>query len=365
MRKSIEIFPAQIEKIYLTAPFFFILIIIADLIFSVPLINNERVFAYFLTQTIFLNGIHIYFTFAFLMKLPEGRQWVKNSSENNPLFWILPIIVLFSLTFLFAHRFTGDLSSPIFTAYIIITLLGPSFHGVQQKKGLSLIYLRLAHDRAATIEEKSEIKKIEENERSSYLGFIIFFAAYLIFAASQRLNMALEANLIILLTRGAQLLYSLFLVRLIYLSIISYRYCGMNKVIYAARLLPFFFVPYSFYATLALAASHGLEYLGVYFTFSNRSTISKSALQNFYLLTLAMLAVGILLQTTRHFDGLTFLAWDTLNEIPLAVKILAAVSLGLTYLHYYLDGVMFRFSNKDSREAFLPMFMPQKVKRDA
>lgn len=71
-----KIFTAKQEKFNLVFPFLFFPILIWEYFLSEPISNESKAISIFIAKTLFLNHVHVYFTFSlfFCLKLEPGHK---------------------------------------------------------------------------------------------------------------------------------------------------------------------------------------------------------------------------------------------------------------------------------------------------
>ena len=95
----------------------------------------------------------------------------------------------------------------------------------------------------------------------------------------------------------------------------------------------------------AVTAAHGFEYL-----FITRKMLKNSSMKKDLVSVGALVAVGLV-----AYPSLRFIFNNYVGEPTVLVLIMMGLCQTLSYLHYYLDGVVFRFSDPEIRETVGPL----------
>lgn len=354
-RPAQTLFSPTFEQINLILPLVFILITAIDLNQNWTWTAQHKLVANFVSSSFFLNNIHAYFTFAFLFFIPEFRHWLDLSTTARRLFWLTPCFVLMAVCAMFCFVFWTKIPPALSKSIVLISILIPVHHGVQQTRGLSLLYNKKALRPDPPSTTVAQLNLADRWERRFFTAFLLFYCLYLTdrvlgfsqgFSAGQLLSFTSTSLFFSYSTCIAILIYKAFKFRAHY---------GFNKAIFLLRLILFALVPFSFFATFALAAIHGIEYLGVFNLVSQNSQITANQRRRFNWGTLAITLIGLLLLLPRPRDGIISLFVRPYNQVSPWLQFLAALSLGFTYLHYYFDRIIFKMSREESRQAILPL----------
>jgi hypothetical protein len=301
----------------------------------------------FIVNVFLLNGIHLGFPFIMLAAIPEGRALVRKkivSLGTSTFFFVCGTIVATLLVIVFLDFRVMPLPSPIDQIVSIGMLwtwaLIPTFHGMRQSGGLSLMMNRTLKAGFNTDIEKQRFLRFEKRERiclnGVYLGVLGGLAVLTLDEHSSGVMLAIFSLFAI---------FSAF--ALLFLIHREPSFKNTGKLMFAVRMV---FWPCGLYSTLAtwlLPVMHGEEYLG----FFNRVVGEKAkAVRRRALVWLLSSVVVILLSCflNLYVDVLHISKTDIFEWQPLAL-ILFAFQPFLTLMHYLTDGLIYKMGDKDVR----------------
>jgi hypothetical protein len=133
-------------------------------------------FMVFLTTLIFLDSVHIVFTYALLLASPEIREWSRSDKARAKSGWergktpamrFLVIAVVLGIVFYFLKISPNTATfRGMATIWLFLELLGPAHHTLAQMRGISLCYnSSLKRSRKFTEVESAMALKSEKFER--------------------------------------------------------------------------------------------------------------------------------------------------------------------------------------------------------
>lgn len=337
MRSSSGLFSESIEKINLFTPLLFFALMIWEYSTAKVFSANERTIALYITKVVFLNHLHVYFTFAMMLFLPEVRDWIKTvDSKGSVSVWTRVLIaycIFLSLNILIIKRLNPNIY--IFATLSLVFTLYAVHHGLLQFYGISRMY---KNSRSVELYEKPAI-------------YFIFF----IVAIQMGLRVFLPKTFDQFATPLTALSLLVF-VGLFCTILKQHKLIKTNKVYYISRYLFIIFIPTFFTASIALACLHGIEYLFVFLTASKNSTISLSKNKVFWGSLITCCILGILGSAFRRDSAIgasLFYANDqAVSWIWIA---LANLTGALSLVHFYMDGKLFSFKNNSNQEYILPL----------
>lgn len=344
----IRLFPQNEERLFLAFPLLFIpgVLYVA---FSGNLSfwgeHSERVL-HFICSVLFLNTVHVVFTFKMLLFFPEFNQFrQRNDARQRIGLWTELMVVVIFLIFFFLwgmNWLNASVWGPLgFVVYFFI-----NFHHVfRQVEGLAVAYdQRLS---LARPEIRLKLSKARSQEKWGY-GILIFLVA--LSALSEVLlnpGQSVVASKIIFLVAAAVAL-------LIYcqaLRIHSLR--ESNKGLYLLRL---FFFPLGIIdagCAIVILAFHGVEYLFVYRKLCRQSTFIRTGSSRiFFWLTIPLVIVLLL---PRPDAGISWILDESVRESYPMLKLMSAISASVAFLHFYLDRRLYDMKNVDVRETIGPL----------
>lgn len=339
-----SIFSPRIEKANLLFPILFVPFVAWELLTHKIFNFYQTSFSTYAVRIIFLNQIHVYFTFAMLLFFPEIRQWTKNSiTKKSNNFWIKT-----SVFFIFIY---GAITLFIYTKpYMVIQNLILYFfiiyghhHSLWQSYGLSRMYNAKDDKRRFEIFEKRIIHFI--------------FAVQSLRLFNRFFPKLFGSNQLIQFIDMSLLIFSLIaLITLIVACHRDHKLEQSNKIYFLSRYIFFILVPDAFIAALAIAAIHGVEYFFVFLKMSQNSK-QVEATKKIMWIFIGFISFIALVGTSFRNNSpvLPILLKMRLSEAPIFFLVLADLTKAFSLLHYYLDGLLFQFKNEKTRQLVLPL----------
>jgi hypothetical protein len=305
------------------------------LIFKNPVASETELIWSFITAYLFFDSTHVLFTFIFLFTLPEAKNLFRDSlkSRRTWIFTSLFLCVFLPLFFVLKrHNFIGPWAVDIL---FTIPLFLFARHSIRQIFGISMLYNVQAQyflDRS----ERERIASVEKRERK-LLGF--FVAAWVLYVFCK------QTSLKVFHLESIPLYAALFLLGIFFCMLTQYRgVLWRNKKIYLVRLLLF---PLAFFSPLGMmgvAAVHGTEYLFVVWNLISKSVIGrKRLLMSLLPITATLILAPRVLQDFSETDFYTAKFYE--NWSHLSKEIIFVVYMTVQYLHYYVDGLLFRLKD--------------------
>lgn len=348
----ITIFSSRLEKVNLFFPIVLLVILAWELLSGHVYTNDQKKIALFSAKILFLNHVHIYFSFALILFVPEMRNWVREKNVENQFFllrWLFVFLAVFGLYwwgFRFIRQNSSDLT--LLKFLLLLTTIVGLHHNYSQTLGLSLAYNHAAKT-PALAPEKALILRL------------VFLEKVLL-----KLLMALHFTLMLaaLLRPSSSTLFAIIKVAMPLLAIAAvvigwmYPQEYRNKKLFMLRYVFFAFIPVSFTALIAVLAIHGVEYLCVF-----RKMVTTSVQKNHLsqkLMTIGTIGfvavlttVGIFGRSSRGLWYKPLLPYD--SELGL---FLLAVATAAAFLHYHVDAYMFRMSDPITRASTGALLFP-------
>lgn len=309
--------------------------------------SNGKVYWRFFANVIMLNSLHVAMTFIFMAMLPDFRSWYSQeyySSRVSPILqWFLFFVFIFIMQLL---ERTEDFSPSV---YIKIVLLSYAiFHTSRQNLGLSILINR---KRLKVSSEK--IVKLENFERK--LVWIVVVCTIFPVATSSIpwLSFGIETAMI---RGGCALIMCVSVLHLVCSTALVLRKKSATKVIFLMRYLIYPLSLYSFLGIVGVGIMHGVEYL-----FVVHHLMSRASKKNFIIdfatyssVFLFVIVFWLSLMGTRSGIAQFFISEELLGFI---YGKYSSVLLGsIVFLHYHIDGKIFKFSQPGVRKNILPLF---------
>jgi hypothetical protein len=268
-----------------------------------------------------------------IFTFPEYQPWIEFQGGGSPLkFYVRLALKLVALFILFLLLFTKILPLNSFFL-LLVNLMIPMHHALSQSFGLSLLYNQKCVD-------LSSAKKQARNERILFTIFLFLMLAGSVFfslahpgAPSSIYRHVWSA--VKGITIGSALLLSA--IALAYPAEIRWK-----KLIFSLRYHLYALSYFSFFAVVSTKIVHGLEY-----AFVTRRALEKSKVMHWKLAagTLIAIVLGLGFMREIYFSSL-----GSQQEISFSLKALTALSVAISFLHYYLDRKIFRFRHAINRE---------------
>lgn len=361
---SHPLFARNLEILNLAMPFLWLIFVLGSSFFF-PGFHRELSGTHwdFVRNIIFLNTVHVLFSFILINRCSEVRTWIiGRQRKEGRRFWTRLLLIQFFFILLFA----GIKISPELMTFLesnTVILLLASFtvfglkihHNLSQMRGIAKLYD--IEPRLESAERWTKVKRAQSFEQIllKMILVVAFFMSSVVYfqAGRDRLPISVDSWMSI------QRIFIVALCLGIYINFFRYpRPWNLNKFLYLARLwiIPLLYLSPS--AVLALSSCHGVEYLCIFKTMKSRS---ENGTQWFSWYVLLILSIGLLLLILPYRD-MSILSYLTsglgIARIgPIGLGMLLGVGVSLSYTHYFLDAILFRFSQEETRELILPLIV--------
>jgi len=328
--------PAIYDLGSLLIPIVFLALGVFDGLANFEIGTSSENIAFAAVQLLFFNHIHIYFTFILLAQTQAFRAWRAEQIKRDPYFLVRISILFLFLVLISALmdklRFEGLLEVK-FGIIACISAIG-FHHLIAQSFGVWLIW---AHERHERQQSKGAIMVARGFVWTTTLSYpLLVFDSY--------------ANCLSPTARLAVMSCN-FLIGLL-VVVFSWRlYRSWNLTIYSARFLLYPMataLPILMYGAMA---AHGVESLILFRKLRDRTPSDQKSPREAWV----MLGVGLatVLATTKWPFVKAFLEAVDLKGSK-ALDVISAVSFALVYMHYHLEGHIYRMKDPCSREHILP-----------
>jgi hypothetical protein len=345
-----RIFSSPYEEINILFGLALVVLAAGEVLFGAPLSQTVKL-VFFFSMTILLGSTgHIGLTLALMLMLPEAKEWLAIKTRNRPwIFWAKAGLV-FSGTLLLALCAFDLLSvagmTVINIAYIFLLLdwLLVIHHSAAQTHGLVVAYNQQVRKNGGPATSP------RFSDRNRWLTLVMIacaFATPVLMTWSPQDSLARTVNL------------SLFAISALALAIYSYQSffpwhsLRRNQSLYGARLLLFPLMPLSFFAGMGYRGIHSIEYIMVFrkcFEHSRKPFVKSTVIFITASIFLFFLALGIF--ALAKDSEFLVAAWKPQESMAAWIKVLAALNAACTFTHYYLDRIIFRMRDEDSRRLF-------------
>ena len=315
--------------------------------FSIGPALSERPF-HLIANVLFLDTVHIVFTFVMIESFPELREWITTSYfKTIGHFRWFSIGALFFLTCFFAaaliafHSLLRDRLWLVELFFIWTTVV----HRLYQTKGMSALY---SH-RLLSTDLKAEIDKVQFRSIEKFESILFKLLIFVILLTSVTRSIGDDAAYVIHTSLNSwhylELAVAHGLVVLIFCN-------AARSPVWFQTAKPFFLMrlllaPLSFFslsALLALGAIHGLEHLMILTMMRSRSALSPAGGVRF------SRALGL------SALGLGFVSTLYILSPPGVIGLLAASFItGLAHLHFLTERFLFRMRRPLTRQMVGPL----------
>ena len=309
-----------------------------------PSISTQHIWAFF-SQIIFLNTIHILFTFDLLVAVPAYRDILKKGRPQIQALIIFCVFVAALALRLLESRLKGNWGLMILAVIILYDI----YHVMRQTLGLSLLYNFHSSKMLPNSNDIQRLKKLDLQERFT-CGFIILLGSsqFLIGHWIEKEHVSwVQIERIVMATFGCVLVFAL-MVQYYRINRVLFR----NKIIYVIRYALVMSTFISFFGLVVLKSVHGIEYFFVYRRIKNNSAPERGKLKflarAFILLLASIVFIGLLVEPSYGVFALFHL--EEMVDRPW-FHLLSVVVGALALVHYFLDGQIFAMKNEPVRQS--------------
>lgn len=305
---------------------------------------------------LFLDGIHVIYSFILVCSVPELQTW---SQAKTRFGWKLAAVAtILAVLFYFLRLSPLTVGTPLaISAFFLIEAFGPSQHTLAQIRGISFCYnstIRKLNRLSA-----GESERAMKTERREKLLFQLLLVGDLCTAVPHMNELFMKQHpaafgalrlfgvAVVCLGAGGILLNALFFPR----------QEQTNKLLFLSRVILYPIRLNFDFAYVLLRMTHGSEYLAVFRQIVTNSKASASKRRSIFRLTLLATAVYapiyvLTFQRVLNNAGIP--------DVPQAFFMSALLfHLVVRYLHYYMDRAMFRMSDASTRAAVAPLLVSQ------
>lgn len=307
--------------------------------------GSQKTFSFF-ADIVFFNSTHAAFTLVLLFFLPEFKLWRKSNQFLTKSFNLDILFVFFSLAILgtvggYTKKFDINLaliSIPLFlflNKFIFILL--ESNHALGQQYGISLLINQSSSNQEMNIKSEKREKFIFKIFRASF--FALLLVNIIIYDEGFQLNSWQT------LIRFIQMTITIIL---ILNSFFYNKDIVLRKIIFLSRNLTYLLIFNSHIAKYALFANHGIEYVVLTFAVIKNSNANKIEKNKVYKMLVLFSAVWLVATLPAYFLFKKFVTTEIFYVT------LFFMNVGAMF-HYWLDRVMFRMRNENTRHLIAPL----------
>ncbi len=338
-----SVFSKKVEILNLLLPVLFII-----LIFLIPEPKNNlsatfNFSLFFVSEFIFLNTLHVFFTITLLFFVPEFKNYMHDKSQvvGRPILKTWLGFYFFAVIFFSLQRyvnFTQTNNSAIMQISALVSIainLYIVHHGLSQSVGLSLTH----YSSFVKIPESGKIvlTKIMAAERR--LVPLVMLLTVIVFMALKLENKILTTTIFSISC----------LILFIYLGQILFKIYKFDIELFKLKLLfhsRFFLFLLFFYNSLAVAlraAVHGVEYFMVTKTIFSKSKLTCTKRNFFIYLILAVLFSVVTVNSLAQNVNQYF--YNKPFEGSFFDHFCYVFSMSLSVVHFFIDSFIYKMSD--------------------
>ena len=297
----------------------------------------------FISNVLFFDTIHIFFTFVFLWSFPEGKKWIEQTRlATRKGFWAFILFSVFVLTVCFSGFLIFFQTQFPDQTWVLefIFIFASVVHRLFQTRGLAGLY-------------EHELGPEQAFQNLGNLRKYLYRALIVMVIASALIRSPDDNSHYVIHTSPTDIHF--FLIGCMYLAIALIFWEASRdiktwrmsfKAIFLFRLL---LVPLSFFslaALLSLGAIHGVEHVLLLNKLRRNSLIGISSVKMYRRLLLIASAAGALLTSAYVLFPPTFFG-----------LIAASFIAGVAHAHFVCERFLFRMRNRETRDLIGPLIV--------
>lgn len=316
-----------------------------------PMFRGYSHWGNFIVGFIFLNVTHIIFTYIACAELGVFKRFLTDKLKYLNLYILIGLSIIFFGYSFITHYIQTD--AALYEQYkdifalrhlILLAFIYGAFHVRKQTMGFFLLYnQKLRSTFQLTEEESKKVTRLEKIERLLFIPIVWhpFLAVLVIFFENE-----------------AKVMYGSFIRFLPLLPALGliaisrmYPYAKQsNKFLFSLRIIFAGLAPYSFVAGLLERAHHGIEYYYIIKDFYGK--VFGGLTKAFYIGGFLYAAIA---SFTPYTDSFFRLLYEKPSEMGFFMFTVSWIVPALHLLHFYFDGVLFRFKDPLVRKHILPL----------
>jgi hypothetical protein len=336
---SATVFLKTDERINLVLPIAFLLLLVIgfplDSYLKLALGNSSGLAQRLLADILFLNVTHNAFTVMMIASFPELRPWISEQGKGSDRQFILRTFAIFIGLFAFITMALLSESKWIYGVFGVMSIFFPIQHAIAQSLGLSLVYNSKVGEAEAgdgLVKKKGITEWIERRLVAVLIllvvGSVIAIQLPVFSDQVARGDFGLkQSSMLFRMTLALGFL-------IVGLMLFYPRSIRAQKTLFALRFPVWAYALVSPLGLIATQIVHGLEYLFVMRKMANSSKFERWKSGALFLLFLTVV-FGIF--RVVYYDATIV----TLDQAPLWLVLIAALSTAFSFLHYYLDRNLF------------------------
>lgn len=326
-------FKEKLQTINLYYPFLLFLLCVAESIFFNKMLWKHGKTLNFIQNIVFVNSLHVVFSYYIIFKTGEGKRWLKKAKESFPYFRLrfVVIFLFFGLCWFFYQNTRGSSYSMYLFFYLMIL---PRYHEVTQSKGI--LYCLLVN------------RENSEEVRTKFPILNKLFLFYFILSSLLSARILLVRNVSFSIDPLYIILGSLFLTMcaIYYIVLRNIKSQQTSCAIYLTRFMIDLLIPYSALASFFSGSIHGVEYA----TVSSQLITTKHPIN--YAIIFSFITVAFA-WTVFRYPFFLFQDHFNLQNNNILGSLMMGTIASFTFGHYFLDHFMFSARYVFSKEIFL------------
>lgn len=352
--QSNSLFSKGYERAQLLIPIILLVAAIVEILLYHRYFTNEALTLNFVQNIIFLNSLHVWFTYLLLWSNRGGRNWATSMLRSTTFKVRCAVVFLFFAGFYYFYREVAPRAVWGTTLVDAVLIFSGRYHEVAQSRGIGLLYD--AKYSTAEIRKKAEFSLIQMSQ--SVFGFSSSGFSFLVLCTYRSNSPVYDIVTKTFRSHSWEVLLwlclAVSLLCILTLFVCTHRlypasHAELRKkktlfnIRYVIKLLSF----HSSLAAFFSNATHGVEYLAVYSKLDTEKEriVSQKVFRIF-------LASSVFLFIFFRYPFL-FGSYTNLADSSIVVSLMMSVVAGLTFLHYFIDGYMFQHRSAVSREQII------------
>jgi len=315
-----------------------------------------------LSTLLFLDSVHILFTFTLMLSSPELRAWNAAPGARAKTGWmkglspwartfVIAIALGIVIYLLKAAPYVSTLKG-MATMWLFLELLGPAHHTLAQMRGISLVYnSTLKKNIEFSASEKTQALRCEKLERLFFnllLAGEIFYWIPTIFGMDKLEVPGMDTIRFVggILAVGSA-------TALVVNSLYFPHQEKSRKFAFIFRVLLFPLKMLSIVGGIFVRAAHGTEYLIIFRKMAKSSNMPKPKKKHLFMMTIGVSLAYLIPYVLTWPNVVKDVIGYSVSDSIFAAAIVGTFTLRFT--HYYLDAVMFKMSDPTTRLAVSPL----------
>lgn len=303
----------------------------------------------FFLNYIFLNRAHVIFTFIFLFFVPEFKELLVEKTKTakvNPWLCWFGFFLGFFFFFEFLPKKLLEMSYTNHEYFLVkISRIYGMWHSMAQTMGLGILYNKtieqtLSPNERIVFQNSKAVNYERKLVYSSFFFCMAYFVMVFIFPSPW-------LNALPLISMGLILLN-------LYFNFVNPQIKRSNKSFFLLRTLLLPIGMFSNAAFMGFLAIHAVEYFLVFLKIIDNSSIQKEK-TNLLVFNISLLMIAGFILINMGMNPIKSLFYKP-SELKLQVLIfIFALGNTMTYLHFYIDGQLFRMKNFENRKYLGPL----------